>query len=715
MFSNNYPNDSFLDVFSAFTINESSKLNSTFDHMYSGNQNEDRSKTNLIINYLPQTFDQCDVLRLFELVGPVRQCKLIRDKASGASLCYGFVDYVFPHHAALAIQKFHGYETDHKRLRVAYASSGGKKLPPFHGEPTAAWELVISGLSTDQNEYNLHSLFSQFGRVLVVKLYNCTDTEHVSAVVIMQEKVHAEQVCEFLNQRNHCMSARLIGPITKETLTLLCASAKAGGEGGISTWSSQRHATEIKKSSTPTSCFLSSVLSQAASTASKSQVKVLLKLENVNPTSSHKYRGMSLFMRKLASLNVRRIVCPCVDANSAVSVAHWSQVLGIDLTIVMPQSLGDSMRLRRRIAAENANASMIVHPCGPSSFHDCLLRAKTLLHASGDGESPQSGHWLLNPYESVEIVEAYCEVVHEMVQQFGSLQPPDAIIVPVSSGLLVAGIIQGLKMNGWANTEVLAVELEGGETFSSAVKANALIGSVLNRGMGHRSTSTASSSGYGDSAVSSPSGLASSVPVSDLAIRLVQAHPISFHSISELECLEASNRFLSQFIQPNVVEWCSDDHFMLVDPIISGPVLSLVYSGVIGQLQAVGRLPRSAKVVALVAGGFSQQGANMSSSCNDCEVSSKINEYCEWSSTRASDLNHSATTVSSVVNSVLVGRDSAFDMFSSGDPAPINSLDSNNNLHKSVADNREPLLRSLGQGWQSAELLCKEDPCAEDY
>lgn len=43
---------------------------------------EDRSRTNLIINYLPQSFDQVDLQRLFERLGPIRQCKLIRDKVS---------------------------------------------------------------------------------------------------------------------------------------------------------------------------------------------------------------------------------------------------------------------------------------------------------------------------------------------------------------------------------------------------------------------------------------------------------------------------------------------------------------------------------------------------------------------------------------------------------------------------------------------------------
>lgn len=40
------------------------------------------------------------------------------------------MDFVNPQHAALAIQTYHGYETEQKRLRVAYASSGGRRIAP---------------------------------------------------------------------------------------------------------------------------------------------------------------------------------------------------------------------------------------------------------------------------------------------------------------------------------------------------------------------------------------------------------------------------------------------------------------------------------------------------------------------------------------------------------------------------------------------------------
>lgn len=50
--------------------------------------NNDVNKTNIIINYLPQTMSQDDVYSLFSTIGEVENCKLVRDKATGIrSVC----------------------------------------------------------------------------------------------------------------------------------------------------------------------------------------------------------------------------------------------------------------------------------------------------------------------------------------------------------------------------------------------------------------------------------------------------------------------------------------------------------------------------------------------------------------------------------------------------------------------------------------------------
>ena len=48
----------------------------------------DDSKTNLIVNYLPQTMTQEEIRSLFSSIGEVESCKLIRDKVTGTSITF---------------------------------------------------------------------------------------------------------------------------------------------------------------------------------------------------------------------------------------------------------------------------------------------------------------------------------------------------------------------------------------------------------------------------------------------------------------------------------------------------------------------------------------------------------------------------------------------------------------------------------------------------
>jgi RNA recognition motif-containing protein len=45
----------------------------------------DKARTNLIINYLPQTMTQDEIKDLFGSIGAIESCKLVRDKATGNS------------------------------------------------------------------------------------------------------------------------------------------------------------------------------------------------------------------------------------------------------------------------------------------------------------------------------------------------------------------------------------------------------------------------------------------------------------------------------------------------------------------------------------------------------------------------------------------------------------------------------------------------------
>lgn len=53
----------------------------------STNGSTDDSKTNLIVNYLPQNMTQEEFKSLFGSIGEIESCKLVRDKITGTPFC----------------------------------------------------------------------------------------------------------------------------------------------------------------------------------------------------------------------------------------------------------------------------------------------------------------------------------------------------------------------------------------------------------------------------------------------------------------------------------------------------------------------------------------------------------------------------------------------------------------------------------------------------
>ncbi|VDK78617.1 unnamed protein product, partial [Dibothriocephalus latus] len=76
------------------------------------------NKTNLIVNYLPQSMTQEEIRVLFAAVGKIASCKLIRDKTTGQSLGYGFVNFVDAEDARKAIKLFNGMRLRNKIIKM---------------------------------------------------------------------------------------------------------------------------------------------------------------------------------------------------------------------------------------------------------------------------------------------------------------------------------------------------------------------------------------------------------------------------------------------------------------------------------------------------------------------------------------------------------------------------------------------------------------------
>lgn len=125
-------------------------------------QEDGDRKTNLIVNYLPQTMTQEEIRSLFSSIGEVESCKLIRDKVTGQSLGYGFVNYHRIEDASKAIATLNGLRLQNKTIKVSYARPSSEAIKGAN--------LYVSGLPKHMAQPDLERLFSSCGNIITSRI-----------------------------------------------------------------------------------------------------------------------------------------------------------------------------------------------------------------------------------------------------------------------------------------------------------------------------------------------------------------------------------------------------------------------------------------------------------------------------------------------------------------------------------------------------------------
>ncbi|KAM4724473.1 ELAV-like protein 1a isoform 3-T3 [Anableps anableps] len=164
------------------------------DHM-GGDEAKD-AKTNLIVNYLPQSMTQDELRSLFNSIGEVESAKLVRDKMAGHSLGYGFVNYLNPSDAERAISTLNGLRLQSKTIKVSYARPSSDTIKDAN--------LYISGLPKAMTQKDVEEMFSRFGRiinsrVLVDQSSGTTGVSRGVAFIRFDKRAEAEEAVKSLN------------------------------------------------------------------------------------------------------------------------------------------------------------------------------------------------------------------------------------------------------------------------------------------------------------------------------------------------------------------------------------------------------------------------------------------------------------------------------------------------------------------------------------
>ncbi len=133
-----------------------------------------RAATNLFVNYLPPEVDDAALRALFDKFGPIDNCKVLVDLATGQSKCFGFVKFRTREQAEAAIAnmsgaKLAGYGPTAKTLVVKFAETTNDSI----GTPSN--NLYVKNLPLHITTTELEGLFAPYGKRAPLLLLSCND------------------------------------------------------------------------------------------------------------------------------------------------------------------------------------------------------------------------------------------------------------------------------------------------------------------------------------------------------------------------------------------------------------------------------------------------------------------------------------------------------------------------------------------------------------
>jgi RNA recognition motif-containing protein len=116
----------------------------------------DNCLRNIIVNFLPPEWTEADLQKHFKTFGEIEQIKLVREKGTQNSKCFGFVVFSTPESAHQGIQHSNGMTVNGKRLKVALAN-------PPNGHKNV--NVYVCGVKKGVVANDIRELFAPFGNI----------------------------------------------------------------------------------------------------------------------------------------------------------------------------------------------------------------------------------------------------------------------------------------------------------------------------------------------------------------------------------------------------------------------------------------------------------------------------------------------------------------------------------------------------------------------
>jgi threonine dehydratase len=180
--------------------------------------------------------------------------------------------------------------------------------------------------------------------------------------------------------------------------------------------------------------------------------RIFCKLDNLQRTGSFKERGARNALMQLDDSQWQRGVIAASAGNHALGLSYHGQLLGVPVTVVMPQFAP----LVKITTCRRLGAQVVLHG---ENIADARQRADELAR--------EHGFTYINGFDDPAIIAGQGTMGLEIVEQTPGV---DAVVIPIGGAGLIAGVALAVKTRS-PQTLVIGVEPENAASYRAACEA----------------------------------------------------------------------------------------------------------------------------------------------------------------------------------------------------------------------------------------------------